>query len=239
MKPAATIGAFFDLDGTLLPQPSLEWRFVTYLLAREEINSANVLRWFWHCSKGFFREPHSRMDSNKFYLAGLRESLVSEWARSRAGQSIEFLQGGLEHLSWHLGKERQVVLASGTLAPLARAIARQLPGNVGVIATELEVRAGHWTGQLAGEHVSGREKARAVAEFASWHGLKLDESYAYGDRISDLPMLESVGHPIAVNPGARLERAARLRGWPICDWRALSPPTTSAQARCLSLRGAA
>jgi HAD superfamily hydrolase (TIGR01490 family) len=238
MKTSATIGAFFDVDGTLIPPPSLEWRFIAYLFARGEITTASALRWLGYRAKELLLDPSKGTESNKMYLSDLRESLASEWAASPAGQSIQFLQDGLEHIAWHEGEGHQVVLVSGTLAPLARAIACKLPGRIDVIARELEVSDGRWTGQVACAHVSGSQKARAVFEYDKRHALQLDMSFAYGDRMSDLPMLESVGNPVAVNPDLRLERCAWLRGWPVCDWRALSAPLSS-HTQCLSTKDAA
>ncbi len=54
-----------------------------------------------------------------------------------------------------------------------------------------------------------------MIEIANWNGYELDQCYAYSDSASDLPMLEAVGHPVAVNPDAKLERHARRNGWPI------------------------
>jgi HAD superfamily hydrolase (TIGR01490 family) len=218
---SSVVGAFFDVDGTLIPPPSLECRFVEYVFAHAP-GGANTLRWFSGWAKAFLLHPCAAVDRNKFYLAGLPASMVTEWADSAEAQSLHFFADGLERLAWHIAQGHRVAVVSGTLAPLARAITRQLPGMADVIATELVTTAGNWTGELVGEHISGAAKARAVTEFAGRQGLALDESYAYGDRVSDLPMLESVGHAVAVNPGSRLERAARLRGWPVCEWR-LSP----------------
>ena len=54
-----------------------------------------------------------------------------------------------------------------------------------------------------------------MVELANWNGYELDQCYAYSDSASDLPMLEAVGHPVAVNPDTRLERHARAQGWPV------------------------
>ena len=54
-----------------------------------------------------------------------------------------------------------------------------------------------------------------MVELANWNGYDLNQCYAYSDSASDLPMLEAVGHPVAVNPDAKLERHARRNGWPI------------------------
>lgn len=245
MRPPI-IGAFFDLDGTLLPPPCLEWRFVEYLFAHPPGAGINAVRWFSRWAKAFLLHPCAAVGRNKFYLAGLPDSMLTEWADSTDARALQFFEDGLEHLAWHLVEGHCVALVSGTLASLARAITHQLPGTVDVIATELATAAGNWTGEVAGEHISGAAKARVVTRFASRHGLALEGSYAYGDRVSDLPMLESVGHPVVVNPTPRLERAARLRGWPVYEWRAVSrsgwpawePGGPEKQGQHLSFKGA-
>lgn len=219
---ANKISAFFDLDGTLLPKPSLEWRFLGHLLARDVITSVAALRWLGNWAKTVLRNPHAAVDGNKSYLAGLSESLARDWANSLEPGSPQMFSEGLALLSWHITQQHQVFFVSGTLGFLARVIARGLPGHIEVIATELEVCDGYWTGRLAGEHMSGKAKCRAVRALAEQRGLRLELSYAYGDQIADLPMLEAVGHPLAVNPAARLRRIARKRGWPVFNWRVLA-----------------
>ena len=218
---ANKIGAFFDLDGTLLPKPSLEWRFLGHLLGRDEITSAAALRWLGNWAKTLLGNPSAAVDGNKSYLAGLRESLALDWANSLGPESPQMFSEGLARLSWHITQQHRVFFVSGTLGFLARAIARSLPGHIEVIATELGVCGGYWTGRLAGEHMSGKAKCLAVRALAEQRGLRLERSYAYGDQIADLPMLEAVGHPSAVNPAARLRRIARKRGWPLFNWRVL------------------
>ena len=78
------IAAFFDLDGTLLPAPSLEWRFIAYLLSQDEISADHMICWLGHWAKTFPRNPRAAANANKYYLAGLRESLVGDWADESA-----------------------------------------------------------------------------------------------------------------------------------------------------------
>ncbi|HKN61720.1 MAG TPA: HAD-IB family hydrolase [Candidatus Acidoferrales bacterium] len=215
------IGAFFDLDDTLFPKPSLEWRFLGHLLARDEITSSAALRWLGNWAKALLRNPRAAVDENKSYLCGLPESLARDWVNSLEPGSPQMFSEGLARMSWHITQQHQVFFVSGTPGFLARAIARSLPGPIEVIASELEVCGGYWTGRLAGEHMSGKAKCRAVRALAEQRGLRLERSYAYGDQSADLPMLEAVGHPFAVNPAARLRRIARKRGWPVCGWKAL------------------
>ena len=235
MSQPEKIGAFFDLDGTLLPAPSLEWRFIGHLLSHDRIGGADIARWLARFAKLLLRDASGATVGNKMYLAGSPESLAINWADSLAPGSPELFAGGIERVAWHVAQGHRVFLVSGTLACLAHAVARRLPGPVEVCATELEVRSASWTGRLVSGHMSGEAKARTVRGLAARFGLSLWESYAYGNSVSDLPMLDSVGHPVAVNPPARLRRIARSEGWPSCDW---TFPCATSAPRHLSPRAA-
>ncbi len=238
MNSPGKIGAFFDLDGTLVAPPSLEWQFVGYLLGREAIGATEIGRWLGRCAKDLLRDPRAATSRNKMHLAGLRESLVADWTDSVAPDSLQLFPVGLERVAWHFAQGHRVFLISGTLKPLAEVLARRLPGPVGIRATNLETRHGHWTGRLAGEHMSGEAKARAIRGLAARFGLALWDSYAYGNSITDLPMLDSVGHRVAVNPSARLRRIARKEGWQSCDWAEPVVGSTDGAARRLSPKAA-
>lgn len=243
---AENVGAFFDVDGTLLPSPSLEWRFIGYLLERDEISSGRVGRWLAGFAGSFWRDLHGATEGNKRYLAGISEELVSEWERSLTAEffcrrSPAFFDGALQRIVWHQAQGHRVFLVSGTLAPLARVAARNLSGwisaEVGVCATELEVAAGSarvWSGRIAGSHMSGGAKLRAVTELAAHYGINLARSYAYGDSAADVPMLSAVGYGVAVNPTRRLARVARRRGWQSCVWEKTFGEIPYAAARQLA-----
>lgn len=219
MTAPEKIGAFFDVDGTLVRPPSLEWRFVAFLLARDELATRDIARWLVHFAKTTVPDPRSATVGNKRYLAGLRASLAADWEKSLADRVPPFYAAALERMTWHRSEGHRVFLVTGTLDCLAQAMARQLPGPVEVCATQLEVREGCWTGRIAGAHLSGEEKGRAVRNLAARRGLSLWDSYAYGNSTRDLPMLDSVGRRVAVNPPPRLRQIASSEGWPICDWK--------------------
>lgn len=238
MTPPEKIGAFFDLDGTVLALPSLEWRFIGFLLARDEIATRDVIRWLAHFAKKIMPDPRGATVGNKRYLAGLRESLAADWERSLPDGLPPFHRGAIERVVWHWTQGHRVFLVSGTLDCLARIVARRLPGPVESCATQLEVIGGRWTGQVVGDHMSGEAKACAVRSLAARYGLSLWDSYAYGNSASDLPMLDSVGHRAAVNPPARLARIARSEGWPACDWRESAAAAPLRQAQQFAAREA-
>jgi phosphoserine phosphatase len=80
------------------------------------------------------------------------------------------------------------------------------------------VENGAYTGDIA-FYAYGEGKAEAMRELAAEHGYDLATSYAYSDSMTDLPMLEAVGHPTAVNPDKALRKAAVERDWPIREFR--------------------
>ncbi len=112
----------------------------------------------------------------------------------------------------HAGRATYIVSASPVelVEPLAKAL-----GMTAGIGTVSQIADGVYTGELAGPFCYGPGKVEAITDLAKWENLDLGQCYAYSDSASDLPMLEAVGHPVAVNPDAKLDRIARHNGWPI------------------------
>jgi len=213
------IAAFFDLDGTLLPPPSLERRFLRWVLWRGGLGSANLARWL---ARFFLRAPVGLLaatDGNKAHLAGVPADSVTAWAAWLDRYPVHIFPGALERLAWHHLQGHQIFVLSGTLEPLARVVlARNLPFPVVLCATRLDSCDGIWTGRILGDAICGPAKARALRALALSHGLDLARSFAYGDRFADRWMLDAVGHPAAVNPSMSLRCLARLRHWLVHDW---------------------
>jgi phosphoserine phosphatase len=112
----------------------------------------------------------------------------------------------------HAGRATYIVSASPVelVEPLAKAL-----GMTAGIGTVSQIVDGVYTGDLAGPFCYGPGKVEAIVDLARWENFDLAQCYAYSDSASDLPMMEAVGHPVAVNPDAKLERIARQNGWPI------------------------
>jgi HAD superfamily hydrolase (TIGR01490 family) len=112
----------------------------------------------------------------------------------------------------HRERGEKVYVVSATLQEIVEHIADDL-GFDGAIGSTCEIVDGVYTGKsLRGAH--GEGKAEALRALAVAQELDLDASTAYSDSYSDVPFLEAVGFPVAVNPDRRLRRIARLRGWP-------------------------
>ncbi|MEM7309008.1 MAG: HAD-IB family hydrolase, partial [Planctomycetota bacterium] len=110
------------------------------------------------------------------------------------------------------------VLVSGSSREILRPIARRL-GVDHVLATRVEVRAGIYTGRILPPQTIGAGKLRAAQAFLERTGANAGRCYAFGDHLSDLPLLEAVGHPRVVAGDPRLERQAHRRGWPVVPTR--------------------
>ncbi len=106
----------------------------------------------------------------------------------------------------------RVVIASSSLSVLIQPLARHL-GVTDIITSEAEFVGGYATGGLRGFPAFGEEKKRFVEDFLEKNGGSPAECSFYSDSINDLPLLEAVAHPVAVNPDMRLRRRARERGW--------------------------
>jgi HAD superfamily hydrolase (TIGR01490 family) len=117
----------------------------------------------------------------------------------------------------HRAAGRDIVVVSTSGEEMVRPIAQQL-GITDVIATRMVVEDGRYTGEVA-YYAAGPTKAEAIRELAKERDYDLASSYAYSDSISDIPLLETVGHPTAVNPDRGLRRAASDRGWQVLEFR--------------------
>jgi len=87
-----------------------------------------------------------------------------------------------------------------------------------VVSATLDERDGRLTGELISVPPTGEARALLLAGYAEANDLSLSDAVAYADSASDLPMLESVGFPVAVNPEPKLATIARRRGWHVEHW---------------------
>jgi phosphoserine phosphatase len=114
----------------------------------------------------------------------------------------------------HRAAGRKVVVISASPEEIVRPLCRYL-GIDEIIATRAKVDdEGRYTGEIE-LYAYGPGKAEAMEAMAREEGIDLDASYAYSDSITDLPMLEAVGHPVVVNPDAELATIAEERGWEV------------------------
>lgn len=118
-----------------------------------------------------------------------------------------------ELIAEHRGRGDDVVVVSASGAEIVQAVGRML-GATSSIGTRMVSSDGRYTGEVE-FYCAGANKASAVRELAAEQGYDLTLCSAYSDSVSDLPLLEAVGHPTAVNPDRGLRREAAQRGWPV------------------------
>jgi HAD superfamily hydrolase (TIGR01490 family) len=116
----------------------------------------------------------------------------------------------------HQGAGDVVALLTGGTRYLNDWLAADL-GIEHILASRLEVRDGRFTGKPDGRLCYAKGKVEHAERFAEERGVDLSASWYYADSITDVAMLERVGHPVVVNPDPRLRVEAKRRGWPIVD----------------------
>ena len=122
---------------------------------------------------------------------------------------------GIRRVREHRARGHRTVLITGALDFVVEPL-RPLFDDV--VCARLGERDGILTGELDATPPAGEARALTLAAYAAAEGLSLDEAVAYADSTSDLPMLEAVGHPVAVNPEGKLFAIARRRGWHVEHW---------------------
>lgn len=155
------------------------------------------------------------------FLKGVRREVLEDIAKESFETKLreDIFPGAISLIRDLQAAGRKIALATSSIDIIVRPLAEYL-GVAKVIATSLEFRDGVCTGQMAGGVPLFRnEKRRYVLEYIDASGEKREDCSFYSDSIYDPPLLEEVGRPVAVNPDFRLRKVARLKGWPIVDFR--------------------
>jgi HAD superfamily hydrolase (TIGR01490 family) len=124
---------------------------------------------------------------------------------------------GFRRVRQHRALGHRTVLITGALDIVVERNLRPLFDEI-ICARMSKTSDGRWTGELTDAPPTGEARAMLMHEYAEAEGLRLEEAIAYADSASDLPMLEAVGFPVAVNPETRLSAIARKRGWLVEHW---------------------
>ena len=220
-EEAGEVAAIFDVDGTLVGSNVVS--YYAWLKMREIPAVARPLwiaaflpriPYYWaldkvsraHFNRAFYKNYEGWKPARARHLG--KESFPG-FTLSR------IYPGALACLREHKAAGHRIVLLSGALDFLLDPM-KDLADDV--LSASLAQEDGVYTGELSGAPVAGEARARMLASYARKRGVDLHRSYAYADSISDLPMLEAVGNPVAVNPDKRLASAAKDRGWQIRRW---------------------
>jgi HAD superfamily hydrolase (TIGR01490 family) len=214
--PDHQIAAFFDVDRTLVRGSSLLalaaplWR--AGLLPRSVALQA-AIRGLQFSSRGLSEDKVRRaVTAISRVVRGMDAAAMRQVADTATPRILapRVYDEALRLIEWHHQHGHLVFLVSASTHDLIDKLG-EIVGADGVVASEAEIVDGHYTGRV--ELCHGAAKAEALRRLARGHGIDLERSYAYGDALGDLPMLEAVGHPIAVNPDGRLRVMAEQRRW--------------------------
>ncbi len=218
MAPRPT-AAFFDLDKTIIAKSST-LAFSKPFQAGGLITRRAVLRsayaQFVYLVGG---ADHDQMEKMRQFMSQLCAGWDVATVREIVAETLHHIVDPIVYdeavslIEEHklAGRDVVVVSASGTevVGPIA-----EMLGADRVVATQLEVVDGRYTGRIE-YYAYAEEKARAVRDLAAELGYDLAASYAYSDSVTDVPMLEAVGHAFAVNPDKELRKAAAAHDWPV------------------------
>jgi HAD superfamily hydrolase (TIGR01490 family) len=214
--------AFFDLDRTLLRRSSALALAGSFrdrgLISRMQLLQAAAWQLLF-VARGASHEAVRRgAEDGLRLLAGypvddLRDVVAA--AMEPVLRPLVFAEP-LRLVEQHRERGERVFVVSATLQEVVEAIAEDL-GFDGALGTVCEVRDGHYTGRAI-RALHAEAKAACLRELAQRDGLDLAECTAYSDSHTDLPFLEAVGHPVAVNPDRELRRIAAERGWPVLEF---------------------
>jgi HAD superfamily hydrolase (TIGR01490 family) len=213
--------ALFDMEGTILPSNVVE----SYVWSR----LADLPWWEW---PGELVDVFSKVPS--YLMADRRDrgEFLRTFFRRYEGASVEGIDrlvdevvnefmlqkvsaAAVRRIREHREARHRTIMITAAAEPFVRPLA---PLFDVVIAVELEVRDGVYTGFMTEPPLVGEARAAWLKRYAQQEGADLKQSYAYADSHSDLALLKAVGNPVVVSPDAALLRVARRRRWPIEDW---------------------
>jgi HAD superfamily hydrolase (TIGR01490 family) len=215
--------AFFDLDKTIISRSS------SLALSRPMYRAGMVTR--GQLVRGAYAQlVYALVGADEKKMDRLKEgmlSLTKGWDRAEVEALVRDViievidpfvyQEALDLMALHRSEGRRIYIVSSSPEEVVRPLASHF-GVTGVIATRARIVEGKYTGELE-FYCYGEAKGEAVREVAERAGIDLAGSYAYTDSITDLPMLEAVGHPVAVNADRDLRREAEAREWDVRDFR--------------------
>jgi putative phosphoserine phosphatase / 1-acylglycerol-3-phosphate O-acyltransferase len=212
--------AFFDLDHTILNENSGK------ILIRQARNYGLITR--VHLLKGFFLSLLYRfnlMETEKIikimanWVNGISERAFKELTADIFNNLIikSIRPEILSELNFHKEHDARIVILSSSILPLCHKVSEYL-GMDDVICSNLEVINGVYTGRISGPLCFGEKKVDRLIEYCRKNNVNPNISWYYGDSISDLQVLSSVGNPVCINPDKKLRKEAYKRDWKILQW---------------------
>jgi HAD superfamily hydrolase (TIGR01490 family) len=217
--PGNRVAAFFDLDKTVIAKSST-LAFSRPFFQEGLINRRAVLKsayaQFVFMLAGADADQMDRMRS---HITALCEGWDVEQVRSIVEETLHDIVDPLVYkeatqlITDHKAEGHDVVVVSASGEELVAPISNMV-GATHSVGTRMVVDGGRYSGEID-FYCAGENKAIAIKQLAQQHGYDLEDCFAYSDSVTDLPLLEAVGHPTVVNPDRALRKIAAQRGWPV------------------------
>jgi HAD superfamily hydrolase (TIGR01490 family) len=214
----------FDVDNTIVKGQS-QRLLLKYLFDTKKVSFyyyVSVLVWFIAYKLQIARDPRKVISFAYCFLKGKTVGemgvMMSDFFDTVLSKNI-FPDAllAVRNLEREDSNENEVILVSNAPSFIIKPLASAL-GVKTFFCTQLELVDGLYTGKVSGDIMYGDNKKKAVNQFATEKGYVLNDAMAYGDHISDLPILDIVGRPVAINPSSALRKIALKKGWEIHNW---------------------
>jgi HAD superfamily hydrolase (TIGR01490 family) len=225
--PDPRVAAFFDLDKTIIAKSSTlafsKPFFRGGLINRRAVLKSSYAQFVFLLAGA----DDDQMDRMRVHITALCAGWEVDQVRAIVEETLHDIVDPLvyreatELIGEHKAQGHDVVVVSASGQELVTPIG-ELVGATHAIGTRAEIVTGRYTGEVE-FYCAGKNKVAAVRRLADEQGYRLAECHAYSDSIADLPLLEAVGHPTAVNADRALRREAAQRGWPMLTF---SEPTS-------------
>lgn len=221
LSPDRTIAAF-DLENTLIASNVVE--SFAFLATRDMSASERVrftLDMFRQAPGLLALDRKDRGDFLRSFYRRYEDAPIAQldadaWEYLNRLVVMKSFPAGIRRVREHRAKGHRTILITGALDFLVEPL-RPLFDEI--VAARMSARPdGTWSGELEVGPPTGEARALILAAYAESEGLDLEQAVSYADSASDLPMLEAVGYPVAVNPEAKLATIARKRGWHVEHW---------------------
>jgi HAD superfamily hydrolase (TIGR01490 family) len=227
-----TTAAFFDLDKTIIARSStLAFAPSFYrhgLITRSQVCRGIVAQITFRLAGASHDRMERIRDQVSALCRGWQADLVAQIVTDGLRQTIvpHVYNEARALLARHQQRGHDVIIVSTSGQEIVRPIGAML-GITQVIATQLAVANGRYTGDVD-FYAYGQAKADHVSALSAERGYQLADCFAYSDSVTDLPLLELVGHPHVVNPDRALRKVARERQWPELTFRETGAALASA-----------
>jgi HAD superfamily hydrolase (TIGR01490 family) len=224
---ATRTAAFFDLDKTIIAKSSVlafgRPFYQSGLLNRRAVLRSAYAQFVFALAGA----DHDQIERMRAHLTAMSTGWDVSQVRDIVSETLHDIidpivyDEAVDLIGEHKAAGRDVVIVSSSGEEVVAPIGAML-GADDVVATQMLIADGKYTGEIS-RYTYGPAKAVAIRELAAERGYDLTECYAYSDSATDVPMLEAVGHPFAVNADRALRKIAAERGWPMLTFSIAVP----------------